>query len=74
MFISAALAAAGGVIAWFTISDDLLTAEPERRGEAPVAVSTDYACSVSGPPWQPANGHTRATPAAQPNRTAQPGQ
>ncbi len=50
MFISAVLAAAGGVIAWFTISDDVLAAEPERRGEAPVTVSTDYACSVSGPP------------------------
>jgi EmrB/QacA subfamily drug resistance transporter len=65
MFISAALAAVGGVIAWFTISDDVLTAEPERRGEAPVEVSTDYACPVSGPPLRsPADGRepSRAAP------------
>jgi MFS family permease len=54
MFISAVLAAAGGVIAWLTISDDVLQAEPERRGEPPVTVSTDYACSVTGPPLRSA--------------------
>lgn len=50
MVASAILAVVGGVIAWFTISDDVLSAEPESRGEAPVEVCTDYACSVSGPP------------------------
>jgi hypothetical protein len=38
------------VIAWLTISDDVLSAGPESRGEAPVQVSTDYSCAVSGPP------------------------
>jgi EmrB/QacA subfamily drug resistance transporter len=50
MVASAALAVAGGVIAWLTISDDVLAAGPESRGEAPVQVSTDYSCAVSGPP------------------------
>jgi EmrB/QacA subfamily drug resistance transporter len=50
MVASAALAIAGGVIAWLTISDDVLSAGPESRGEAPVQVSTDYSCAVSGPP------------------------
>jgi hypothetical protein len=50
MLACAALAVGGGVLAWFTITDDVLSAEPESRGEAPVEVSTDYACSVSGPP------------------------
>ena len=52
MVVSAVLAAAGGVIAWLTISDDVLAAEPERRGEPPVAVPAEYSCSVSGPPWR----------------------
>jgi hypothetical protein len=51
----AGLAASGGVLAWLTISDDALTAEPERHGRPPVAVPTDYSCSVAGPPWQPAH-------------------
>ena len=52
MFVSAAMSAAGGVVAWLTISDDTLAAEPERRGEPPVAVPAEYACSVAGPPWR----------------------
>jgi hypothetical protein len=32
------------VRAWLTISDDALAAEPERRGEPPVAVPNDYSC------------------------------
>jgi predicted MFS family arabinose efflux permease len=74
MLTCAALAAAGGAVAWLTISNDALAAEPERRGQPPIAVPTHYTCAVSGPPWQPANGHTRATLATQATRTAQPGQ
>jgi EmrB/QacA subfamily drug resistance transporter len=58
--VCAGLAAAGGVLAWLTISDDVLTAEPARRGEPAVAVSTDYSCSVAGPPWRPAAGRAEA--------------
>jgi MFS family permease len=50
MVASAVLAVAGGVIAWLTISDDVLAAEPQSRGEQPVEVSTDYSCAVCGPP------------------------
>ncbi|TML30745.1 MAG: MFS transporter [Actinobacteria bacterium] len=50
MIACAILAAAGGVLAWLTISDDVLEAEPKRRGQPPVAVSCDYSCSVAGPP------------------------
>jgi hypothetical protein len=50
MLVAAALAAAGGVIAWLTISDDALQAEPKRRGEAPVAVPSHYSCALTGPP------------------------
>jgi EmrB/QacA subfamily drug resistance transporter len=52
MAFAAGLAAAGGVIAWFTISDDALSAEPESRGQAPVAVATNHSCSLAGPPAQ----------------------
>jgi hypothetical protein len=52
MFVAAALSAAGGVIAWLTISDDVLKAEPERRGQAPVEVPAQYSCAVAGPPAQ----------------------
>ena len=40
------------LLAWLTIDNDVLAAEPEERGEAPVEVSTDYSCAVSGPPWR----------------------
>jgi EmrB/QacA subfamily drug resistance transporter len=54
MIACAALAASGGVLAWLTISDDVLEAEPKLRGEPPVAVSTDFTCAVAGPPMRPA--------------------
>jgi EmrB/QacA subfamily drug resistance transporter len=53
MMACAVLAVAGGAIAFFTISNDVLSAGPKRRGEPPVAVSTSYSCSLSGPPWAP---------------------
>ena len=61
MMACAALAAAGGVLAWLTISDDVLKAEPELRGEPPVAVSTDFNCAVTGTPLRPASESTRAS-------------
>jgi EmrB/QacA subfamily drug resistance transporter len=50
MVVSAAVAAFGGVIAWLTIDNNVLSADPESRGEQPVAVSTNYSCGVAGPP------------------------
>jgi MFS family permease len=66
MLACAALAAAGGILAWLTISDDVLEAEPTLRGEPPVTVSTHFSCAVAGPPLRPANepGHTSGRPAA----------
>jgi Na+/melibiose symporter-like transporter len=52
MAVTAALAVVGGVIAWLTIDADVLSAEPESRGEEPIEVSTDYSCPVSGPPMR----------------------
>jgi EmrB/QacA subfamily drug resistance transporter len=52
MVVAAALAATGGAIAWLTISDDALQAEPKHRGEAPVAVPSHYSCALAGPPPQ----------------------
>jgi EmrB/QacA subfamily drug resistance transporter len=60
MVACAALAAAGGILAWLTISDDVLEAEPKLRGEPPVAVSTDFSCPVAGPPLRPASEAARA--------------
>jgi EmrB/QacA subfamily drug resistance transporter len=64
MVACAGLAAAGGLLAWFTISDDVLHAEPERRGEPPIEVSTDYSCPVTGPPQCQVGDEKAAEPAA----------
>lgn len=50
MAICAALAAAGGALAWSTISSDVLEAEPALRGEPPVTVPTYVTCAIAGPP------------------------
>jgi EmrB/QacA subfamily drug resistance transporter len=67
MFACAGLALVGGIVAWFSISDDALASESGRRGEAPVKVPTDYHCSVAGPPWR-----TSATSSTPPPRSAEP--
>jgi EmrB/QacA subfamily drug resistance transporter len=58
MAVAAGLSIVGGIIAWFTISDDALHAEPKRRGQPPVQASTEYSCALAGPPVQarPATG------------------
>src|SRR5215470_12922601 len=50
MIVAAGLSAVGGVVAWLTISDDALEAEPKRRGEKRVAVPAGPSCSLAGPP------------------------
>jgi EmrB/QacA subfamily drug resistance transporter len=57
----AALAAAGGVVAWLTISDDVLHAEPGGGEEAPARLATDFSCAVAGTPLCP---HPDAEPVA----------
>jgi EmrB/QacA subfamily drug resistance transporter len=46
MVACAGLAVAGGILAWLTISSDVLPAEPEAR--------TDFSCDVAGTPLRPA--------------------
>jgi EmrB/QacA subfamily drug resistance transporter len=54
MVWTAVVAGLGGVVAWLTIDNRVLSTEPEARGEEPVKVSTDYSCAVSGPLWRQA--------------------
>ena len=53
MLICASLAVAGGVLAWLTISSDVLKSEPAPGGDLPTAVLHDVSCAVAGPPSRP---------------------
>lgn len=53
MMICAALSAIGGVLAWFTISAQVLHAEPEPGGDTPERLGEDYSCGFTGPPLRP---------------------
>jgi EmrB/QacA subfamily drug resistance transporter len=53
MVACAALAALGGVLAWLTISSDVLATEPEPGGDTPERLANDYACGVAGTPLRP---------------------
>ncbi|HET7445713.1 MAG TPA: MFS transporter [Solirubrobacterales bacterium] len=53
MMICAVLAALGGILAWLTISADVLHAEPEPGGDTPEQALEDYSCGVNGPPLRP---------------------
>ena len=53
MVCCAVLAAAGGVIAWFTISSDVLHAEPEPGGARPTEVLHEVSCGAPGPLLRP---------------------
>jgi EmrB/QacA subfamily drug resistance transporter len=47
------LAAAGGILAWFTISSDVLHAEPEPGGAEPTQVLHEVSCGAPGPLMRP---------------------
>jgi EmrB/QacA subfamily drug resistance transporter len=53
MVVCAALSAIGGVIAWFTISSEVLHAEAEPGGDTPERLGEDYSCGFDGPPLRP---------------------
>jgi EmrB/QacA subfamily drug resistance transporter len=53
MLVCSALAAAGGVLAWMTISSDLLESEPAPGGDVPSGVLHDFSCAVAGAPLRP---------------------
>ncbi len=54
MLACAALAAAGGVLAWLTIEPGVLRAEAEPGGDTPERLAEDFSCAVNGPPLRPA--------------------
>ena len=53
MLACAALSAAGGVLAWLTISSDVLESEPAPGGDMPTGALHDFSCAVAGPPLRP---------------------
>ena len=69
MVWTAVVAVIGGVIAWLTIDNHVLAAEPESRGEEPVKVPTDYSCAVAGPIWRQVGDQADGA-AAQPSSTS----
>jgi EmrB/QacA subfamily drug resistance transporter len=61
----AVLALAGGVLAWLTISNDVLHTVPagvEADGDVPDRAATDFNCGVAGTPMRPAR-EARCAPA-----------
>lgn len=55
MAVAAGLSIVGGIIAWFTISDDALRAEPKRRGQPPgVSHRPNTPARSPGRPYTPA--------------------
>ena len=53
MATCAAVAALGGILAWLTISSDVLETEPEPDGDTPTRISSDFVCPVAGTPLRP---------------------
>jgi len=53
MVACAALALAGGGLAWLTISFEVLESEPAPGGDLPTGVLHDFSCAVAGPPLRP---------------------
>jgi EmrB/QacA subfamily drug resistance transporter len=63
MVACAALAAAGGTLAWLTISNTVLETAPAADGDTPDRAATDYSCAVAGTPLRPAR-EARCAPVA----------
>ena len=53
MLVCAVLAALGGILAWLTISAEVLHAEPEPGGDTPERLAEDFSCGVGAPPLRP---------------------
>jgi EmrB/QacA subfamily drug resistance transporter len=53
MIACAALAAIGGVLAWLTISAEVLHQEAEPGGDTPERLAEDFSCGVGAPPLRP---------------------
>jgi EmrB/QacA subfamily drug resistance transporter len=53
MLVCAGLAALGGLLAWLTISAEVLHAEAEPGGDTPERLAEDFSCGVGAPPLRP---------------------
>ena len=53
MVACAGLAAAGAILAWLTISSEVLEVEPEPGGSSPAEVLGQFSCGVGGTPMRP---------------------
>ncbi len=54
MLACAILSLGGGVLAWLTISNDVLETTPTTDGDTPDRAATDFSCGVAGTPLRPA--------------------
>jgi EmrB/QacA subfamily drug resistance transporter len=54
MVFCAVLAVLGAVVAWTTISSEVLHAEPEPDGDIPARLADDFSCGIEAPPLRPA--------------------
>jgi hypothetical protein len=64
MIASAVLSLAGGILAWLTISNDVLETAPASGGDTPDRAATDFHCAVAGTPLRPPR-EARCGPAAE---------
>jgi hypothetical protein len=64
--VCAGLAAAGGILAWLTISPEVLEAEPEPGGSLPTEVLNQFSCAVAGAPLRPGREAACRPPAPRP--------
>jgi EmrB/QacA subfamily drug resistance transporter len=62
MVVCAVLAVLGAIVAWTTISADVLHAEPEPDGGTPEPVAEDYSCAIGAPPLRPGREAACAVP------------
>jgi EmrB/QacA subfamily drug resistance transporter len=53
MLACAALSGAGGLLAWLTISSEVLESEPAPGGDLPTGALQDFSCAVAGSPLRP---------------------
>jgi EmrB/QacA subfamily drug resistance transporter len=53
MLACAALSGAGGLLAWVTISSEVLESEPAPGGDLPTGALQDFSCAVAGSPLRP---------------------
>ena len=52
MVACAVLAALGGILAWLTISAEVLHQEAEPGGDTPDRLAEDFSCGIGGPPMR----------------------